>query len=70
MVLFDYGSVVGTAATLSVLGYDEADWSINYAYDIDGGDLGVAITVIPEPGTYALLGGLFALAYVMVRRRA
>ena len=26
-------------------------------------------TVIPEPGTYALLGGLLALGYVMVRRR-
>ena len=25
--------------------------------------------VIPEPGTYALLGGLFALSFVMVRRR-
>ena len=26
-------------------------------------------TIIPEPGTYALLGGLLALGYVMVRRR-
>jgi hypothetical protein len=25
--------------------------------------------IIPEPGTYALLGGLFALSFVMVRRR-
>ena len=34
----------------------------------DGGN-GSFITVIPEPGTYALLGGLLALGYVMLRRR-
>jgi autotransporter-associated beta strand protein len=27
------------------------------------------LTVVPEPGTYALLGGMFALAHVMLRRR-
>jgi hypothetical protein len=29
----------------------------------------ITLTAIPEPGTYALLGGLLALGYVMVRRR-
>lgn len=29
----------------------------------------VYLNVIPEPGTYALLGGLLALAHVMLRRR-
>ena len=29
----------------------------------------ITLTAIPEPGTYALLGGLLALSYVMVRRR-
>jgi hypothetical protein len=28
-----------------------------------------SVTVIPEPGTFALLGGMLALAAVMVRRR-
>ena len=28
------------------------------------------IAVVPEPGTYALIGGLLALCYVMLRRRA
>ena len=27
------------------------------------------MTAIPEPGTYALLGGLLALGHVMLRRR-
>ncbi len=27
------------------------------------------LTVVPEPGTYALIGGMLALGYVMVRRR-
>ncbi len=57
-------------------------WSakLELAYDIDGnGDLGIALTHItaksgkyvgiPEPGTYALIGGLLALTHVMLRRR-
>ena len=30
----------------------------------------ITLTIVPEPGTYALLGGLLALSYVMVRRRS
>lgn len=46
---------------------------LNYQM-IMGGDGAMTATVddfgiIPEPGTYALLGGLFALSFVMVRRR-
>lgn len=28
-----------------------------------------SLTVVPEPGTYALIGGMFALAFVAMRRR-
>jgi hypothetical protein len=49
------------------------DSLLNYQI-VFGGDGAMTATVdnfgvIPEPGTYALLGGLFALSFVMVRRR-
>lgn len=39
---------------------------------VDGftGQITLTLAVVPEPGTYALLGGIFALSYVMVRRRS
>lgn len=39
---------------------------------VDGftGEITVTLAAVPEPGTYALLGGIFALSYVMVRRRS
>jgi hypothetical protein len=64
-----------TAATTGDDFYDATakDSLLNYQM-IMGGDGAMAATVdnfgiIPEPGTYALLGGLFALSFVMVRRR-
>lgn len=30
----------------------------------------ITLNLIPEPGTYALIGGIFALSCVMVRRRS
>ena len=35
----------------------------------DAWDSGFSVTAVPEPSAYALLGGLSALALVMVRRR-
>ena len=29
----------------------------------------ITLTIVPEPGTYALMGGLLALSFVMLRRR-
>ncbi|CAA6691675.1 MULTISPECIES: hypothetical protein [unclassified Lentimonas] len=68
--LFDYGTIAGTFATVNVTGLEAGQsFTTDYAYDIGGGDLGVAITVIPETGTYALLAGLTGMAFVMLRRR-
>ena len=42
-----------------------------YIHRIDNVTLnGEVVAVVPEPGTYALMGGLLALGYVMVRRRS
>ena len=38
--------------------FDNAAWVDN-----------VSITAVPEPSTYAIVGGIFALAFVLVRRR-
>ena len=70
LILFDYASLIDEAATFTVLGYTSEQYTLNYAYDQGEGDLAVALTIVPEPGTFALLGGLLALSYVMVRRRA
>ena len=45
---------------------DGSDITSDFSYDGTGTFSGV---VVPEPGTYALLAGCFALASVMIRRR-
>jgi hypothetical protein len=57
--------------TIAGLGTEGVDWNLVIT-DNPAGSLRdtVVLNVIPEPGTYALLGGLLALTYVMVRRRA
>ena len=41
-----------------------------YAYfDLTGGDFALTVSAIPEPGSFALLGGLLALGFVGSRRR-
>ena len=48
---------------------------IGEAFDLGGGKFAyfqsgsLQVVVVPEPGTYALIGGMLALGYVMVRRR-
>jgi hypothetical protein len=55
------------AGNISVDGFGEegVDWNLTQDFVANT----VTFTVVPEPGTYALLGGLLALGYVMVRRR-
>ncbi len=43
----------------------------DYIHRIDNVTLnGEVVTVVPEPGNFALIGGLLALGWVMIRRRA
>jgi len=43
--------------------------SSDYIHRIDNVTLNGAVVVVPEPSTYALMGGLLALGSVMMRRR-
>jgi hypothetical protein len=52
---------------MTVGGFGEEGVGWNLTQDLDANT--VTFTVIPEPGTYALLGGLLALGHVMLRRR-
>lgn len=71
--LFNSGANGGVDSTFNmanvvVSGFDAGTtWELVQG-DVDGRSL-VTLVVVPEPGTYALLGGLLALGYVMVRRR-
>ncbi len=61
------GSIVSSATSthFNVLNEGAIDWSLT----LSGNDLVLSVAAIPEPGTYALLAGCFALASVMIRRR-
>ena len=53
------------------LGVEGVDWNLVITENINGSGLRdtVVLNVIPEPSTYALIGGLLALSSVMMRRR-
>jgi hypothetical protein len=66
--LFDYDTLAGTfGVTVSGLGAGET-FSIDYAYDLGGGDMGIAVTVIPEPATIGMLG-LGAVVTFLIRKK-
>ena len=56
----------GTNFSVSDFTESSGVWS-NGSYEFS--ELTGVLTVVPEPSTFALLGGLFALSWVMIRRR-
>lgn len=63
----NYGFVTETGATLPT---DGSNTSYASVFNNDPYTAGGSIGVIPEPSSYALFGGLFALTSIMLRRRA
>jgi hypothetical protein len=53
------------------LGVEGVDWNLVITENVNGSGLRdtVVLNVVPEPSSYALLGGLLALSHVMLRRR-
>ena len=70
ITLFEASMMTGSFAlgdiTVTGLGTEGVDWSLTQNAGSSGD---IVLTIIPEPGAFALLGGLFALASVMIRRR-
>jgi hypothetical protein len=70
LTLIDYSnSLTGTFASFTVTdGGSTLINGVDYTLDYTTGS-NITLNLIPEPGTYALIGGMLALGYVMVRRR-
>ena len=60
--------ILGLKTDSLTLSGTEIKW-VSFSTFVEGGPTGATLTVVPEPGTYALLGGLLALGHVMLRRR-
>jgi hypothetical protein len=61
------GSVFNTYVDSGSILVDGVSGSENFSQVFDG--INTIVTAIPEPGSYALFGGLLALGSVMIRRR-
>ena len=59
-----------TGANWTVPANDAGTYSFGAQFTPLAGSVGANGTVVPEPSSYALLGGLLALGCVMLRRRA
>jgi len=72
VTFINLSSIAGTFSTVNVTGLSGLLATVNY--NNGAGDVFVSFTAIPEPSTYALIGGfgtlLFALGYRLRARRA
>ena len=59
-----------TMANVTVTGLSATDYSYSFVQDVNNDVSFVVTAAVPEPGTYALMGGLLALGWVMMRRRS
>ena len=66
---YTFTSQVDTAITLAPNGSTLSDAAGAGLMDFQRITSSFTVTAVPEPSTYALLGGLCALGFVMVRRR-
>ena len=65
--LADFTLAAGESAVLQVVFSDGSGSGPGHHLWVD--NIGFSGAVVPEPSTYALLGGLFALSFVAMRRR-
>ncbi|WP_269538674.1 PEP-CTERM sorting domain-containing protein [Cerasicoccus fimbriatus] len=80
---FDFTSTaVGSTITITTGFYNQTEWETKWTdgeLTVDGANLGSfsdyftvsgdTLTMVPEPSTYALLGGLMAIGLALLRRR-
>ena len=74
----DYSFVIASA-TIGISGFDASFFNLDasgftnegwlWSISADANNIYLGAAAVPEPATYALLGGLLALGHVMVRRR-
>jgi hypothetical protein len=69
-----YSLAAGTGDRAMIWNYVNSNAYAGGTYGVPNGnvatrDLGVALTAIPEPGTYAMIFGLLALGAVIIKRR-
>ena len=69
ITLADVTGGTGITSAFGTVNVTEGAYVGSFVTQDLGTDL-ITLTIVPEPGTYALLGGLLALSYVMVRRRS
>lgn len=65
---FDFANAAAAGTTQMIFQNSRATDHADY-FQLGVDNISLDITTVPEPGTYALIAGLFALSSIMVRRR-